>query len=85
MIIPQCPVTDEQRRCAAQLRKAFEREQPLIFGALLDAVVCGLKNLPNIRLERLPRLADFATWAVACEEGYAKSGAFLAAFSANRN
>jgi hypothetical protein len=82
VIIPLSPVAPEQRRPAAQLRAAFECQKPLILGALLDAVVCGLRNLPGIRLERPPRLADFATWAVACEEGYAKPGAFLAAFAA---
>ena len=27
----------------------------------------GLKRLPEIRLEKLPRMADFALWATACE------------------
>ena len=27
----------------------------------------GLQALPRVRLERLPRMADFALWATACE------------------
>jgi hypothetical protein len=32
----------------------------LATGALLDAVSEGLQRLPDVRLERLPRMADFA-------------------------
>jgi hypothetical protein len=35
---------------------------------LLDAVVTGLRNLPQVRLDRPPRLADFALWVSACEQ-----------------
>jgi hypothetical protein len=55
-----------------------------ILGALLDAVVHGLKRLPEIRLGTLPRLADFALWATACEEAFCPAGTFLAAYSNNR-
>jgi hypothetical protein len=33
--------------------------------ALLDALAEGLRELPLVRLERLPRMADFAIWATA--------------------
>jgi len=33
---------------------------PHILGALLDAAAQGLKMLPQVRLQRLPRLADFS-------------------------
>ena len=45
----------------------FER-RPRILGALLDAAVAGLRNLPDVELEEPPRLADFALWISACEE-----------------
>lgn len=38
-------------------------------GALLDAVSLALRQLPEVRLERLPRMAEFAQWVVAAEEG----------------
>ena len=38
-----------------------------ILGALLDAVSIGLRNAPNLRPPALPRMADFAKWAIACE------------------
>jgi hypothetical protein len=38
----------------------WSHERPCILGVLLDAVVQGLKRLPETRLEKLPRMADFA-------------------------
>ncbi|MBK8209100.1 MAG: toprim domain-containing protein [Rhodospirillales bacterium] len=57
---------------------------PGILGALLDMVAFGLRELPEVRLERLPRMADFALWATACEGAVWKRGTFLQAFEANR-
>ena len=61
------PIPEERRRPETELWAAFEVERPRILGVLLDAVVEGLKRLPETRLEKLPRMADFALWATACE------------------
>jgi hypothetical protein len=51
---------------------------------LLDAAVAGLRNLPQVKLERPPRLADFALWVSACEEALGmKPGDATAACQAN--
>ena len=55
------------RRDEAQFWKEFAERQPRILGALLDAAITGLRNLPRVRLEQSPRLADFALWVSACE------------------
>jgi hypothetical protein len=52
---------------------------------LLDAVVTGLKRLPETRLEKLPRMADFALWVTACETALWDAGTFLAAYCGNRD
>jgi hypothetical protein len=79
------PISEERRRPEAELWAAFEVERPAILGALLDAVVAGLKHLPHTRLEKLPRMADFAVWAAACETAFWPAGTFLAAYSGNRD
>ncbi len=66
------------------MRREFEAARPVILGALLDAMACGLRRLPGLRLGRLPRLADFATWATACEAACFHDGAFMGAFNRNR-
>jgi hypothetical protein len=48
-------------------------------------VSCGLKHLPNVELERLPRMADFAKWATACEPALWPAGTFAKAYDANRD
>ena len=64
------PIAEQQRRSEAELWSEFERARPAILGALLDAVAHGLRTLPRVRLERLPRMADFAIWATACETAF---------------
>ncbi len=79
------PISEEGRRPEAELWAAFEAERPRILGALLDAVVEGLKRLPETRLEKLPRMADFALWATACETALWPAGTFWSAYCDNRD
>lgn len=78
------PIPEERRRPEAELWAAFQSERPRLLGVLLDAVVEGLKRLPETRLPRLPRMADFALWATACETALWPAGTFWAAYSSNR-
>ena len=78
-------ISKEKRRNEADFSREFEEKRALILGALLHAVVCGLKNLRTTRLETCPRMADFATWIVACEPKLGwPAGAFLQAYERNR-
>jgi hypothetical protein len=54
------PIAEEQRRSETEHWREFELARPHILGALLDALAEGLRELPRVRLERLPRMADFA-------------------------
>lgn len=79
------PIPEERRRPEAELWAAFEAERPRILGVLLDAVVEGLKRLPGTHLPKLPRMADFALWATACETALWPAGTFWAAYCGNRD
>jgi hypothetical protein len=68
LIVEFLSITPEVRRDEAQFWREFSERQPRILGALLDAAVAALRNLPQVRLERPPRLADFALWVTACEQ-----------------
>src|SRR3989454_6587328 len=61
------PIGEAQRRSENDLWREFEIARPRMLGALLDAVVRGLRALRRVHLGRLPRMADFALWAAACE------------------
>jgi len=79
------PIPEESRRPEAELWSAFDLECPCILGALLNAVVEGLRRLPETRLPRLPRMADFALWATACETALWPAGTFWMAYCGNRD
>ena len=79
------PIAAGMRRPEADLQRDFEAARPRILGALFDAVVAGLRELPSTSLQELPRMADFALWATACEAGLGwERGVFAQAYSANR-
>jgi hypothetical protein len=78
------PIGEAQRGSESELWREFEIVRPRILGALLDAVVHGLRALGRVHLDRLPRMADFALWATACETALSPAGTFARAYAANR-
>jgi hypothetical protein len=78
------PIREEQRRSESELWREFELARPAILGALLDAAAHGLKAMGSVHLDRLPRMADFALWATACETALWPAGTFTRAYTANR-
>ena len=53
-------------------------------GSLLDAAAHGLRKLADVNLRQIPRMADFALWATACETAFWPAGTFARAHRANR-
>lgn len=78
------PIPEECRKTEAELWAEFEAARPKILGVLCDALAHGLAALPNTRLSRLPRMADFAIWATACKDMLWSKGTFMAAYDRNR-
>ena len=79
------PIDEEARTPEDELTAAFEAKRPTILGALLDAVSAALRNIDTVKLDRAPRMADFAKWITAAESGLGWSpGRFLAVYSENR-
>ena len=79
------PIPDDRRRTEADFWREFERERPRLLGALLDAVVTAIRNWPETRLDRLPRMADFALWVHAAEPALGlPHGTFLKRYAGNR-
>jgi hypothetical protein len=78
------PIPEENRRPEDEIRAQLEAARPRILGMLLDAMVHGLRHLGMTRLDRLPRMADFALWVTACEEALWSPGTFGRAYGANR-
>ena len=77
-------ILEEDRKPEAVLWARFDEARPRILGALLDALVEGVRRHPDVKLDRLPRMADFAKWVVACESAIFEAGAFMRAYTGNR-
>src|SRR5262249_26576042 len=77
------PLGEVQRRPESELWREFEITRPRILGALLDAAVQGLRVIDGVHFDRLPRMADFALWAAACETALWPAGTFASADAAN--
>jgi hypothetical protein len=78
-------IPEERRRPEEALWAEFNAKLPSILGALLDAVVEGLKRLPETSLSKYPRMADFARWVCACEPALWPTGTFSSAYGGNRD
>jgi hypothetical protein len=84
ILLTLAPIPEQQRRPEHALWREFQLARPQILGALLDAASHGLQMLPRVRLKRLPRMADFALWATACESAFRPAGTLERAYSSNR-
>jgi hypothetical protein len=79
-------IPDQKRISEKELWREFDKQRAVIFSAVLDALVCALRELPNVDLDTLPRMADAALWATAGETAFGwKRGAFIAAYKQNLN
>jgi len=77
-------IPEDKRRPAAELWEDFHQQRPQLLGVLLDALSEGLRNVATTELPELPRMADFAIWASACETALWPEGTFWAAYNENR-
>lgn len=80
------PIEESKRRHERKFWAEFEEAAPKILGALLTAMANGLRHFPTTELEALPRMADFAIWATACETGapWTPAWSFAEAYAENR-
>jgi hypothetical protein len=61
-------ITTDKRIDEATFWEQYNADKPKLFGALLDAIAGTLAELPKIKLDRMPRMADFARIACAYAE-----------------
>jgi hypothetical protein len=83
LTLPTIP--ESERRTKEQVWEGFRKAHPRILGALLDAAAHALRTLPDVKPDALPRMADFAKWAIAAEPALGlAAGEFLRAYRDNR-
>jgi hypothetical protein len=83
LVLPTIP--EEERRPEAELWGEFEEALPEILGGIFTAVSVALRELPEVELTSLPRMADFAKWATAAESALGMvPGEFMEAYTGSR-
>lgn len=79
------PISETDRRAEDELWTHIRRELPRILGVLCSGISHGLRHRDIVKLERLPRMADFAKWGAACEGAFWPAGTFQAAYDDNQH
>jgi len=62
------PISPGARLADEELNRRFEELKPGVLGAILDLLVESVRNLPDVQLTELPRMADFARILAALPE-----------------
>jgi hypothetical protein len=84
IIIPLERIPDNQRRPEQVLNEEFEAARPRLFGAMLEMMAGAIREQRNVEVAKLPRMADFAKWAMAVSLGEGRDPEqFVSAFAAN--
>lgn len=80
------PIPDQAIKQEKLLWAEFDAVLPRVLGALFEAVSCALRCRDAAELPRKTRMADFATFVTAAEEGLGWApGTFIRDFTASRN
>ncbi|XQE82103.1 ATP-binding protein [Streptomyces microflavus] len=76
-------IDGNSRRSEEELDAAFAEARPAVLGALLDLLAGVLEVLPSVRLDSMPRMADFARVLAAVDQvtGWQTLPDYLAASS----
>lgn len=74
------------RRTEREVEAGFLADAPAIFAALLDGLVLATRDHASVHLDKLPRMADFATWAAAGLPALGfTADEFISAYTKNRD
>jgi hypothetical protein len=75
LLIDLEPIPEAARRTEREIDELFSEKLPRLFGACLDALAAVLAQLPEVRPQQLPRMADFGRVLAAADAAGITSGA----------
>ena len=85
LIVSLPPIPEDKRRSEREILRSWLHVRGGILGALCDAVSAALRNIGGVKLEKVPRMADFAEWVTAAEPALPwENGTFLKGYIYNR-
>lgn len=85
ILIELCRIEETKRRELSELMTDFEKDLPYILGGIFDILSKAMSVYPTVKLDKLPRMADFARWGFAVGEALGGFGnEFLDEYNANQ-
>ena len=77
-------ISDDTRKDEKELWRNFEDHRPKLLGAVFDSLAGAIREYDHLKTSRLPRMADFAKWAMAAAAGRGeKAEEFLEDYKVN--
>lgn len=78
IIVELAFISPEERKTSKEIWESWKQDRAAILGALCKGVSAALRNFDQVSTEHLPRMADFAKWVIAGEDGLPwENGTFL--------
>jgi hypothetical protein len=68
ILIELMRIPRDKRKLETEILAEFEQIKPKVLGYIFDVLVRALQIRPNLRLNDLPRMADFALWGEAISQ-----------------
>jgi hypothetical protein len=85
VLISLPPLPEAKIKTKKDILKDFNQDVPIILGGLLTAVSTAMKRISKVKLDKTPRMADFAEWVVAAEPALPwEAGQFIRVYSNSR-
>ena len=79
-------VSEDDRRDLQEIYSSFEKERPNILGAIFNILSKAMEIYPTIKLNKLPRMADFFRWGYAIAKAMNGQGdKFLQEYKSNHS
>lgn len=86
ILIELSRISEEKRRELSEIMRDFENDLPSILGGVFDVLSRAMKIYPDVKLDKMPRMADFAHWGYAIGEALGNFGqVFLDEYTINYN
>jgi len=83
-VIINLPIlSNDKRKSKKELWGLFNKNQPLIYGVLLEALSHAMRNIDNTTINNIPRMADFALWVKAAEGSFGWKDKFMPNYQNN--
>ena len=86
ILIELCRIDENQRREILELIEDFRKDLPCILGGIFDTLSKAMYLYPTVKLDKLPRMADFTRWGYAVGEALGGLGdEFLEQYKTNHS